>query len=178
MQSAPQEPQRKRRRPALACVQCRRRKVRCDHEEPCGPCSRLGGGSGVSACWYQADQAAESEHAGFSNHDGLGAAGLSTTGVPIPPVTAADAFAVPGSDLTSYWGAPNGTASAANTDFLGQPHGLGTLQPYGSAPPVCMSRLDLGDVQEHAPSVSDLQGRVQRVEELARQGNASKSATA
>ncbi|KAJ5650859.1 uncharacterized protein N7484_004582 [Penicillium longicatenatum] len=29
---------RKRRRPALACEQCRRRKVRCDREMPCGPC--------------------------------------------------------------------------------------------------------------------------------------------
>ncbi|KAJ5923445.1 hypothetical protein N7454_008690 [Penicillium verhagenii] len=29
---------RKRRRPALSCEQCRRRKVRCDREMPCGPC--------------------------------------------------------------------------------------------------------------------------------------------
>ncbi|KAJ5287817.1 hypothetical protein N7478_003503 [Penicillium angulare] len=35
MQSNP----RKRRRPALSCEQCRRRKVRCDREMPCGPCS-------------------------------------------------------------------------------------------------------------------------------------------
>ncbi|KAJ5646471.1 hypothetical protein N7490_002843 [Penicillium lividum] len=31
---------RKRRRPALSCEQCRRRKVRCDREMPCGPCIR------------------------------------------------------------------------------------------------------------------------------------------
>lgn len=31
---------RKRRRPALSCEQCRRRKVRCDREMPCGPCSK------------------------------------------------------------------------------------------------------------------------------------------
>ncbi|KAF2476884.1 uncharacterized protein BDR25DRAFT_370687 [Lindgomyces ingoldianus] len=30
----------KRRRPALSCVECRRRKVRCDREKPCGPCTR------------------------------------------------------------------------------------------------------------------------------------------
>ncbi|KAJ5602193.1 hypothetical protein N7510_011727 [Penicillium lagena] len=31
---------RKRRRPALSCEQCRRRKVRCDREMPCGPCRK------------------------------------------------------------------------------------------------------------------------------------------
>ncbi|KAJ5156465.1 hypothetical protein N7492_009268 [Penicillium capsulatum] len=31
---------RKRRRPALSCEQCRRRKVRCDREMPCGPCTK------------------------------------------------------------------------------------------------------------------------------------------
>ncbi|KAJ5294258.1 hypothetical protein N7508_009079 [Penicillium antarcticum] len=36
MQSNP----RKRRRPALSCEQCRRRKVRCDREMPCGPCTK------------------------------------------------------------------------------------------------------------------------------------------
>lgn len=29
---------RKRRRPALACDECRRRKIRCDRVSPCGPC--------------------------------------------------------------------------------------------------------------------------------------------
>lgn len=33
-------PSRKRRRPALSCERCRRRKVKCDREEPCGPCSK------------------------------------------------------------------------------------------------------------------------------------------
>lgn len=35
-----QQNPRKRRRPALSCEQCRRRKVRCDREMPCGPCTR------------------------------------------------------------------------------------------------------------------------------------------
>ncbi|KAK3693042.1 hypothetical protein B0T22DRAFT_32962 [Podospora appendiculata] len=30
----------KRRRPALACEQCRRRKIKCDRATPCGPCQR------------------------------------------------------------------------------------------------------------------------------------------
>ncbi|PVH98296.1 hypothetical protein DM02DRAFT_596304 [Periconia macrospinosa] len=28
----------KKRRPALSCMECRRRKVKCDRERPCGPC--------------------------------------------------------------------------------------------------------------------------------------------
>ncbi|KPM37564.1 hypothetical protein AK830_g8978 [Neonectria ditissima] len=30
----------KRRRPAVACTECRRRKIRCDRTTPCGPCSK------------------------------------------------------------------------------------------------------------------------------------------
>ena len=33
-------PQRKRRRPALACEQCRRRKVKCDRSSPCDQCTK------------------------------------------------------------------------------------------------------------------------------------------
>ncbi|RTE84698.1 hypothetical protein BHE90_000757 [Fusarium euwallaceae] len=39
--SVPQDPPaKKRRRPALACEQCRRRKVRCDRASPCNHCSK------------------------------------------------------------------------------------------------------------------------------------------
>ncbi|KAH6950837.1 hypothetical protein DER45DRAFT_530232 [Fusarium avenaceum] len=30
----------RRRRPAVACTECRRRKIRCDRHSPCGPCSK------------------------------------------------------------------------------------------------------------------------------------------
>lgn len=33
-------PPRKRRRPPKSCEPCRRRKIRCDREFPCGPCER------------------------------------------------------------------------------------------------------------------------------------------
>ena len=32
------DPPRKRRRPALSCVECRKRKIKCDRNRPCGPC--------------------------------------------------------------------------------------------------------------------------------------------
>lgn len=31
--------QRKRRRPALSCAECRRKKIKCDRSIPCGPCT-------------------------------------------------------------------------------------------------------------------------------------------
>ena len=34
-------PVKRRRRPALSCVECRCRKIRCDREKPCGACTRI-----------------------------------------------------------------------------------------------------------------------------------------
>ncbi|KAI5118748.1 hypothetical protein M0805_008148 [Coniferiporia weirii] len=33
-------PKKKRRRQALSCTECKRRKIKCDRTHPCGPCSR------------------------------------------------------------------------------------------------------------------------------------------
>ncbi|RAK70945.1 uncharacterized protein BO72DRAFT_473633 [Aspergillus fijiensis CBS 313.89] len=40
-QQQPAQP-RQRRRPALACRECRRRKIKCDHKTPCAQCRRYG----------------------------------------------------------------------------------------------------------------------------------------
>ncbi|KAL3462259.1 fungal-specific transcription factor domain-containing protein [Aspergillus heterothallicus] len=50
---------RKRRRPAKACEPCRQRKVRCDLEQPCGPCLRSK--TSVNNCCYR-DERALSKH--------------------------------------------------------------------------------------------------------------------
>jgi hypothetical protein len=34
-------PAKRRRRPALSCVECRNRKVRCDRRKPCGACTQI-----------------------------------------------------------------------------------------------------------------------------------------
>lgn len=39
----------RRRRPALSCERCRRRKVKCNREEPCGPCTK---GGFASSCHF------------------------------------------------------------------------------------------------------------------------------
>ncbi|KIM88442.1 hypothetical protein PILCRDRAFT_814340 [Piloderma croceum F 1598] len=36
----PGPPKKKRRRQALSCTECKRRKIKCDRQQPCGPCSR------------------------------------------------------------------------------------------------------------------------------------------
>ncbi|RDW82800.1 hypothetical protein BP6252_03912 [Coleophoma cylindrospora] len=46
-------PIRQRRRPALSCVLCRQRKIKCDRKVPCRPCVA----SGNQFCTYRADQA-------------------------------------------------------------------------------------------------------------------------
>lgn len=46
--SATSQPVKKRRRPALACEQCRRRKIRCDRNAPCNHCIK----SKISNCSY------------------------------------------------------------------------------------------------------------------------------
>ncbi|KAH9952169.1 hypothetical protein B0H21DRAFT_880333 [Amylocystis lapponica] len=35
-------PKKKRRRQALSCTECKRRKIKCDRAQPCGPCARRG----------------------------------------------------------------------------------------------------------------------------------------
>ncbi|VDC02941.1 unnamed protein product [Peniophora sp. CBMAI 1063] len=35
-------PKQKRRRQALSCTECKRRKIKCDRAHPCGPCTRRG----------------------------------------------------------------------------------------------------------------------------------------
>jgi len=44
-------PPRRRRRPALSCVQCRRRKFKCDQKKPCSQCER----SKDALCTYSSE---------------------------------------------------------------------------------------------------------------------------
>jgi hypothetical protein len=48
--TVPRQP-RKRRRPALSCNECRRRKVKCDQKVPCTPCTK----SKTAVCKYDPD---------------------------------------------------------------------------------------------------------------------------
>lgn len=52
--NSPTEPPRKRRRPALSCFECRRRKIKCDRNYPCNHCVQ----SKIQNCNYSPDAAA------------------------------------------------------------------------------------------------------------------------
>jgi hypothetical protein len=49
MTESPVPPPRKRRRPALSCVECRRRKIKCDRNNPCTQCTQ----SKSASCTYK-----------------------------------------------------------------------------------------------------------------------------
>lgn len=51
-------PPRKRRRPALSCEQCRKRKIKCDRTYPCGQCTL----SKTAHCSYSPDSAGAIQH--------------------------------------------------------------------------------------------------------------------
>ena len=51
-------PPRKRRRPALSCGQCRRRKIKCDRNYPCGQCTQ----SKTASCSYDPDTVRKPRH--------------------------------------------------------------------------------------------------------------------
>ncbi len=54
----PFAPPRKRRRPALSCEQCRRRKIKCDRTYPCGQCLQ----SKAAVCTYSPGSVPKSGH--------------------------------------------------------------------------------------------------------------------
>ncbi|KAJ7572151.1 hypothetical protein C8J56DRAFT_876542 [Mycena floridula] len=50
-------PKKKRRRQALSCTECKRRKIKCDRNQPCAPCTRR---SEASKCvWHNVEQVDE-----------------------------------------------------------------------------------------------------------------------
>jgi Fungal Zn(2)-Cys(6) binuclear cluster domain len=56
-------PIRKRRRPALSCEQCRRRKIKCDRNYPCGQCLQ----SQNASCSYSSDSLGPARHVAIPN---------------------------------------------------------------------------------------------------------------
>jgi hypothetical protein len=61
--AAAQAPPKKRRRPALSCEQCRRRKIKCDRTYPCGQCLQ----SKTASCSYSPDTIRRLRHVSDTN---------------------------------------------------------------------------------------------------------------
>ncbi|KAI3395871.1 hypothetical protein diail_808 [Diaporthe ilicicola] len=66
MEHAP--PEKRRRRPPLACIACRRRKVRCDRELPCQNCVRA---QRAASCSYVSDDRVEPRRGTEGFEDGI-----------------------------------------------------------------------------------------------------------
>ncbi|KAK3298956.1 uncharacterized protein B0H64DRAFT_454636 [Chaetomium fimeti] len=76
-------PIRRRRRPALSCQECRRRKIRCDHNNPCAHCTRQ-----KTKCVYKPFTYYEpSDHTGDSPVSSISPRPTSTTATASPPPT-------------------------------------------------------------------------------------------
>ncbi|KAJ7113270.1 hypothetical protein C8R43DRAFT_1113312 [Mycena crocata] len=126
-------PKKKRRRQALSCTECKRRKIRCDRTQPCSPCVRRG--DQAKCQWHAVEPAAEkyvprSEHDALrADHEALGArmealerlVGLSSSGslgIGGPSVSTSAAgegiFSGSGNELTSG-SANTGTVAPSET---------------------------------------------------------------
>lgn len=66
MENAP--PEKRRRRPPLACIACRRRKVRCDRKLPCQNCVRS---RRTASCSYVSDERIEPREGTEGFEDGI-----------------------------------------------------------------------------------------------------------
>ncbi|KAF7309307.1 C6 transcriptional factoral factor [Mycena indigotica] len=61
-------PRKKRRRQALSCTECKRRKIRCDRAQPCGPCARRGD---EAKCQWHVVETASEKYVPRAEHDAL-----------------------------------------------------------------------------------------------------------
>ncbi|CAK4011618.1 C6 zinc finger domain [Lecanosticta acicola] len=144
-----EEPPRKRRRPALSCEPCRRRKVRCDRMHPCGPCVRM-----------RVQQACE-----YNNR-------FPRAGIP-PGV---DEFAVPGTAEHRARNSAQETPSRGFADFESEvrQHGYPSARSTPSIretngndyPPPESARTVSSSLDELQQTVRELQYRVSRTERL------------
>ncbi|EEU43778.1 uncharacterized protein NECHADRAFT_82908 [Fusarium vanettenii 77-13-4] len=81
--NAPQDPPvKKRRRPALACEQCRRRKVRCDRTSPCNHCSKS---ENPEQCTYVPIQVPKQKRAPRPGAATIGPVSILPAPAPTPP---------------------------------------------------------------------------------------------
>ncbi|KAJ7808013.1 hypothetical protein B0H14DRAFT_2871480 [Mycena olivaceomarginata] len=61
-------PKKKRRRQALSCTECKRRKIRCDRTQPCAPCVRRGD---QAKCQWHVVEPATEKYVPRTEHDAL-----------------------------------------------------------------------------------------------------------
>lgn len=128
---------RKRRRPALSCVQCRRRKIKCDRNFPCGQCEQS---KSATACFYSPDDA------------------------PSPAVHPADAVNVsPASSSSRITGL--GSLERASNSALLKVAGSPATRRSSCSSPGTVSELSLQGAHPES-TVQDPKGRIHKPDQL------------
>jgi hypothetical protein len=149
----------KRRRAALSCVECRRRKVRCDRQRPCGPCTK----TKSPTCTFRPNARPYPE----------------VVGRPIVPSTSASASR-DGSTLSS----PRTSKQMPGSNSLLNPHiapgifdyyGENTLPPQPSSHAEDYDSITAAAINSLTDKVRDLEARLATMSEVGLSGSGSGS---
>jgi hypothetical protein len=146
--SPPPNQPRKRRRPALSCVQCRRRKIKCDRNMPCGQCTS----SKTSACLYASDPASPSKK---PRVDGQFPATPSSIGQDSPGNTSSAAHGADNSDGAGFPLATSSVWAVRQPMVEGSKPNTGPPATYSSSP-----------AHSDQPTVQALLDRVHKLERM------------
>lgn len=109
---------RRRRRPALSCQECRRRKIRCDHSSPCANCIRHKTKCSYSPFTYHEPGASASVRSGESSGTRSPRPTSATSTASPPPATLRLAPPTPLSGVQSLGQTVDTTPVAQNGSFL------------------------------------------------------------
>ncbi|EAW21219.1 C6 zinc finger domain protein [Aspergillus fischeri NRRL 181] len=150
METQSQPQQRRRRRPALSCRECRRRKIKCDHNNPCAQCLRH-----KTRCVYKTyteDSDDQSIAVTTQQHDSP-----PHTKSPRPSDSSAPRQLAQAGDLSNS----NGSISVPR-------QGSSSITPGVTAPAAAVPHSDRNDL---GATVSDLLHRIQKLEESSASGS-------
>lgn len=152
---------RRRNRPALSCIQCRTRKIRCDRNEPCASCMK----SKIVNCTYEEARRPKPR---------LWRLSPAPAGGPHPEIspTSADersgagsAFAFRDLAVPMPSSAPNASCSSSTTAPLGKsPESISAASPR-SVPPAHHHAPDSGSVTGPLGNTAALAERVRQLEQ-------------
>ncbi|KAI0157936.1 hypothetical protein GGR52DRAFT_181509 [Hypoxylon sp. FL1284] len=157
---------RKRRRPALSCLECRRRKIKCDRNQPCAHCV-----SSRSQCTFkifQNDPVPIQEPQQVSQQVSSGAwtsvsspTAYAPTLLSQPPVTNADVYADPRrSTYAGRYATPSASTASTAVDAHHE-------TPDTSSGHQSQSQKRIQDVQDTQATLQDLLQRLQALESSA-----------
>lgn len=138
----------RRRRPALSCLECRRRKLKCDRSNPCGRCV-----STETQCTYKICQ----EKPGARHRQ---TRRMSISSVPSPPTVHP---AEPLSHVEPL--RDTNRAAAGNGDRANETRAAAALPSQTTAPTLGANEIqNLNRPRFVDPELHDLRGRIQRLE--------------